>query len=109
MAKAVWMWREAFSVSHGNASAFLPVIDLLHSYFDIAPEDDSRKRREKVTGKVLTLDRLLEDTLPYLLGLLGLLEGEDPLAQMDAQIKTRRTLEAIKPILLRESLHQPFI
>ena len=30
-----WMVLEAFSVSHGKASAYLPVIDLLHAYFDI--------------------------------------------------------------------------
>src|SRR5262249_30297960 len=57
-------------------------------------------------GKVLTLDRSLEETLPYLFGLLGIVEGDDPLAQMDPQIKKRRTLEAIKRILLRESLNQ---
>src|SRR5215207_8776640 len=30
---------EAYSVSHGKASAYLPVIELLKSYFDIIPED----------------------------------------------------------------------
>ena len=30
-------------------------------------------------------------------------------AQMDAQIRKRRTLEAIKRILLRESLNQPLM
>src|SRR5215467_11785204 len=39
---------EAASVSHGKASAYLPIIDLLKSYFEIVPEDDDRKRREKV-------------------------------------------------------------
>jgi predicted ATPase len=93
---------EAFSVSHGKASAYLPVIDLLHSYFRMTGDDDERVRREKVGGKVLMLDRALEDTLPYLFGLLGIVEGIDPLAQMDGQIKKRRTLEAIRRILVRE-------
>jgi class 3 adenylate cyclase/tetratricopeptide (TPR) repeat protein len=104
-----WMVLEAFSVSHGKASAYLPVIDLLQSYFRIAAEDDTRTRREKVNGKVLTLDRKLEDTLPYLLGLLGFTEGDDPLARMDARIRRQRTLEALKRILLRESLDQPLM
>ena len=51
----------------------------------------------------------LEDTLPYLFGLLGIVEGDDPLAQMDGQLKKRRTLEAIKRIVLRESLNQPLM
>ena len=104
-----WMVLEVFSVSHGKASAFLPAIDLLHGYFDVKSEDDSRKRREKVGGKVLMLDRALEDTLPYLFELLGIAEGDDPLRQMDAQIRKRRTLDAIKRLLLRESLNQPLM
>src|SRR6266849_2566893 len=104
-----WMVLETFPVSHGKASAYLPVIDLLRNYFKIASEDDERTRREKVTGRVVALDRSLEDTLPYLFSLLGIVEGEDPLAQMDGQVKKRRTLDAIKHNLLRESLNQPLI
>src|SRR5580700_3295414 len=100
---------EAYSVSHGKASAYLPVIDLLKSYFEIAPEDEERKRREKVAGKVLMLERSLEDTLPYLFVLLGIEETPGEFAQMDAQIRRRRTLEAIKRLLLRESLNRPLI
>jgi predicted ATPase len=85
------------------------VIDLLHGYFEIASADDRRVRREKVNDKVLTLDRSLEDTLPYLFGLLGIVEGADPLAGMDPRIKRQRTFGAIKRILLRESLSQPLI
>jgi adenylate cyclase len=43
-----WMVLETFSVSHGKASAYLPVIEMLHNYFDISATDDERKRREKV-------------------------------------------------------------
>jgi len=78
-----WMVLETFSVSHGKASAYLPVIDLLCNYFRIASGDDERTRREKVAGRIAILDRALEDTLPYLFTLLGIVEGEDPLAQMD--------------------------
>jgi class 3 adenylate cyclase len=104
-----WMVLETFSISHGKASAYLPVIDLLRNYFDISATDDERKRREKVTGRVIALDRSLEDTLPYLFSLLGIVEATDPLAPMDGQLKKRRTLEAIKGILLRESLNQPLM
>jgi len=104
-----WMVLEAFSVSHGKASAFLPVIDLLWSYFEISSEDDERKRREKINGKVLTLDRSLEDALPYLHALLGLSDENSPVAEMEPQTRKRRSLDAIKRILLRESLNQPLI
>src|SRR5271154_656752 len=104
-----WMVLETISVSHGKASAFLPVIDLLHGYFKINGDDDARARCEKIGGKVLMLDRTLEDTLPYLFLLLGIVEEPDPLAHMDAQIRKRKTLDAVKRILLRESLNQPLM
>jgi class 3 adenylate cyclase/tetratricopeptide (TPR) repeat protein len=104
-----WMVLEAFSVSHGRATAYLPIIELLHAYFRIAAADDMRTRREKVNGKIVTLDPALEDTRPYLFGLLGLIKGDDPLARMDAQIRRHRTQNAIKRILLRESLNQPLM
>ncbi|MGH7925505.1 MAG: adenylate/guanylate cyclase domain-containing protein, partial [Candidatus Binatus sp.] len=104
-----WMVLETFSVSHGKAAAYFPVIDLLHNYFRITSDDDARARREKVAGKIAILDRSLEDVLPYLFALLGIVEGDDPLAQMDGQVKKRRTLDAIKRILLRESMNQPLM
>jgi class 3 adenylate cyclase len=104
-----WMVLEAFSVSHGKATAYLPVLELLRDYCRIGADDDARTRREKVTGRILALDRGLEDTLPYLFALLGLVEGSDPLAQMDGQMRRRRTHEAMKRVLLRESLNQPLM
>jgi tetratricopeptide (TPR) repeat protein len=100
---------ETLSVSHGKASAYLPLIDLLKSYFEITADDNPRKRREKIAGKILTLDRALEDTLPYIFTLLEVVESDDQLARMDPEVRRRRTLDAIKRLLLRESLSQPLI
>jgi predicted ATPase/class 3 adenylate cyclase len=100
---------EAYSVSHGKASPYLPLIELLKSYFDITIEDDERKRQEKVTGKMLTLDRSLEETLPYLFALLGIDAPTSSLQQMDPQIRRRRTFEALKKLFLRESLNLPLL
>jgi class 3 adenylate cyclase/predicted ATPase len=104
-----WMVLEAYSVSHGKASSYVPVIELLHNYFRIMADDDPRQRRQKVIGKLLELDRALEDVLPYLFALLGLNDGDDPMAHMDAQIRRRRTQEGLKRIFLRESLQQPLV
>ncbi len=58
---------------------------------------------------MVILDRALEDTLPRLYSLLGIAESDAPLAQTDAQIERRRKLEAVKRLLLRESLNQPLM
>ena len=65
-----WLVLEAASVSYGKATSYLPVIALLKNYFKIQDRDDLREIREKVTGKLLALDRTLEPSLPALLSLL---------------------------------------
>src|SRR2546428_1765196 len=61
---------EAASVSYGKATTYLPVIELLRGYFQVEPHDDVRKIREKVTGKLFSLDRALDPSLQPLLALL---------------------------------------
>jgi class 3 adenylate cyclase/tetratricopeptide (TPR) repeat protein len=100
---------EAYSVSHGKASAWLPILELLRRYFGVQDEDDPARRREKVRSALATIDPALSDRLPYLFGLLGIQESLDPLAQMDPEVRGQRTLEAIKRIILRESLKQPTV
>ena len=97
---------EAFAVSHGTASPYLPILELLKNYFQIEPADDERARRAKLMGQVLALDKSLEETLPYLLALLGIEDPASSLQQMDAQTHLQRTFEALKKLFLRESLNQ---
>jgi class 3 adenylate cyclase/predicted ATPase len=100
---------EAYSVSHGKASAWLPVLELLHDYFAIRETDDAATQRDKIRAALAALDPALADTQPYLFALLAIAESPDPLAQMDAQVKRKRTLEALKRIVLRESVKQPIV
>ncbi|QQX85967.1 AAA family ATPase [Cupriavidus necator] len=97
---------ETFSVSHGKAFPYLPLIDLMRNYFQITAQDDERLYREKITGRLLTLDRTLEEHLPYLLYLLGIREAGSTLPRMDATIRRQRTFEAIARLLVRESRNQ---
>ena len=100
---------EAVSVSHGKASSYLPVIELLKVYFRISDQDDVDLRREKITGKVFALDRTLEDTIPYLFALLGVPVTDVTLDEMDPAVRRRRTRDAVKRLILRETLRQPLI
>src|SRR5581483_12457062 len=74
---------ETFAVAHGKTYPYLPLVDLLKQYFQITPPDDERRRREKVMGRVLALDRSLEDALPYLFVLLGIAEQSEALQEME--------------------------
>src|SRR3989454_3573538 len=49
------------AASYGRETPYLPVIDLLKAYFRIEPQDDADQVRERVTEKVLSLERALAD------------------------------------------------
>src|SRR5262249_22361282 len=104
-----WLVLESASVSYGRATSYLPVIDLLHRHFEIDTRDDPRRIREKVTGKLLTLDRALEPTLPAMLALLDVPPDEAPWSALDPVQRRRRTLDAIRHLLLREAHEQPLL
>jgi class 3 adenylate cyclase/tetratricopeptide (TPR) repeat protein len=100
---------ESGSVSYGKATAYLPVIDLLKAYFHIEGRDDTRTIREKVTGKVLSLDRGLEPSLSALLSLLEVPVEDEAWGRLDPPQRRQRTLDAVKRLLLRESQIQPLM
>jgi predicted ATPase len=104
-----WLVLEARSVSYGRATSYLPIIELLQVYCRIGNRDTYREIREKVTGKLLTLDRALEPTLLALLALLDV-PVEDPQWQaLDPPQRRQRILEAVKRLLLRETQAQPVL
>jgi class 3 adenylate cyclase/tetratricopeptide (TPR) repeat protein len=104
-----WLVLQAGSVSYGKANSYLPVIDLLKSYFAIEDRDGPRAVQERVTGKLLTLDRALEGNLPALLSLLDVPIDDPQWQNLDPPQRRQRTLDAVKRLLLRETQVQPLL
>jgi class 3 adenylate cyclase/tetratricopeptide (TPR) repeat protein len=104
-----WLILEAGSVSYGKATSYLPVIDLLRAYFKIHDRETHREIREKVTGKLLTLDESLKPVLPALLALLDVPVEDAHWQALDPPQRRQRTLDAVKHLLLRESQGQPLL
>jgi class 3 adenylate cyclase len=104
-----WSVLESASVSYGKATPYFPVIDLLRRYSHVEEHDDTRTIRAKVTGQVLTLDPILQDTVPALLSLLDALPEDSPFVQLDPPQRRQRTLDGLKRVVLRESQVQPLL
>jgi len=102
-----WLVLESGTASYSKSSVYLPVIDLLKAYFQIESRDDLRRIREKVTGKILSLDRALESSLPAFLTLLEVPVDDLQWHALDPPSRRQRTLDALKRLLIRESQVQP--
>ena len=104
-----WLIIECAAMSHGKAVSYLPVSDLLRTYFRIDDRDNERRIREKITGKILTLDESLRPTLPAFFQLLDLPAEDESWQSQDPAQRRQRTLDAVKRLLLRESQVQPLL
>jgi class 3 adenylate cyclase/tetratricopeptide (TPR) repeat protein len=100
---------ESGSVSYGKATPYLPVIDLLKAYFQIEAQDDHRRIREKVSGKLMTLDPSLIPTIPVVLGLLDVPVDDPQWEALDNPQRRQHTLTGVKRLLLREAQVQPLV
>jgi class 3 adenylate cyclase/tetratricopeptide (TPR) repeat protein len=104
-----WRVLKASSVSYGKATSYLPVIDLLKGYFGIEDRHELREIRDKVTGAVLRLDQSLEPALLPLLALLDVPVDDAQWKTLDPRQRRRRTLDALRQVLLREASVQPLL
>jgi class 3 adenylate cyclase/tetratricopeptide (TPR) repeat protein len=104
-----WVILESMSPSHAKSPPYLPVIDLLRGYFGIQDRDDHDRIRERVTGKLVSLDRTLEHLAPWILALLDVPIDDGEWRTLDPSQRRQRTLDAVTRLLLRESREHPLI
>jgi class 3 adenylate cyclase/two-component SAPR family response regulator/tetratricopeptide (TPR) repeat protein len=104
-----WQILEGGAVSYGKAISYLPVIALLKSYFKVEDRDDLGQVREKVTGRLLTLDRALQPILPALLALLDVPVDDPSWPTLSPGQRRQRTLDAVRRLLLRQAHEQPLL
>jgi class 3 adenylate cyclase/predicted ATPase len=104
---ANWLILESGAVSYGKTTPYLPIIELLKTYFQIQERDNPEETRQKVTGKVLTLDESLKPHLTALLALLDVPIEDSGWKDLDPPQRRQRTLDAVKRLLFQESCVQP--
>ncbi len=100
---------EGRPVAYRKTPSWMPVTDALRRYCQIDRLDEEGIIREKITSKLLSLDRALAPALPALLALADL-EPEDPAWRaLDPPQRRRGIQEAVRHVLLAESRRQPVV
>lgn len=85
---------EAQAQAHGQAVPFMPVLQMLRSFFGIGEREREQLAREKIAGRALLLDPGFSDDLPLLFDFLGVPDPDRPVPQMNAEAR-QRTLGGI--------------
>jgi len=102
-----WLLLETAAVALGTPTPYLPFTDLLKHYFELEGGEDADRARERISDKLLALEPGLATTLPALLALLDVPFTDDEWRSLDPPQRRRRTLYAVKHLLLCESRRQP--
>ena len=106
---ADWLVLASGALAYGTATPYLPVVDLLKTYARIESGDDATTMRDRLAGRLLSLDPALDAILPPLLALLDLPVEDASWTALDPPRRRRATLDAIKRLLLRQSEEQPVL
>jgi DNA-binding SARP family transcriptional activator/class 3 adenylate cyclase/predicted ATPase len=106
---ADWTVLETGTTGHDTEATYLPIANLLRTWFRIGERDTQAEAAGKLRSGVTTLDGALAPMLPPLAALLDLLPEDQRWSALNPQQRRQRTLEAVTTLLMRESETRPLI
>jgi class 3 adenylate cyclase/tetratricopeptide (TPR) repeat protein len=80
---------EAQAQAHGKSIPFMPVLQMLRSFFGIGGREPEQLAREKIAGRALLRDPSFAADLPLLFDFLGVPDPDRPVLQMSAEARQR--------------------
>jgi len=100
---------EAAAVAHGRNIPLLPILEVFRSYFGITQEDEDRRAREKVAGRMVLLDHAFTDALPLLFDFLGIADPQHPAPRLEPEARQRQLLAIVRQVIQSVSEAQPTV
>ena len=104
-----WLVLETGSVSYGQKTAWMPVAELLRTYFQVDDRADPADIRTQVSARLNALDASLADVLPAVLWLLDVPVEDPAWAVLDPEQRRQATLEGVRRILVWQSRERPLL
>src|SRR5262249_45729506 len=84
-------------------------LELFRGFFDIGECDDDKAAREKVAGRMLSLDETLRDAVPLVFEFLGVADPERPAPRMDPDARRRQLFAMVKGVAQALSRREPAV
>jgi class 3 adenylate cyclase/tetratricopeptide (TPR) repeat protein len=80
---------EAQAQAHGKSIPFMPILQMLRSFYGIGDQDPEQTAREKIAGRSLLLDPGFAADLPLVFDFLGVPDPERPVPKMNPEGRSR--------------------
>ena len=107
--KGEFAYLEGRCLHYGGSMPYLPILDILRSYFEIKEGDRAFLIKKKMQEKVLQLDKKLADVLLPFQDLFSLKVEDDAYLKLEPKEKREKTFEAIRDLLIQVSQNKPLI
>jgi class 3 adenylate cyclase/tetratricopeptide (TPR) repeat protein len=93
----------------GGVMPYLPILDILRSFFEIKEGEREAVIRRHLQERVLGLDETLLGTLPPLQDLLSLKVEDEAYLKLEPKERRERVFEALRDLIVRGSQERPLI
>jgi class 3 adenylate cyclase/tetratricopeptide (TPR) repeat protein len=100
---------EGRCIHFGSAMPYLPILDILKSYFEITENESEPATRKRVSEKILGLDEKLQGTLSPIFDLLSLKVHDETYLRLDPRVKQEKLFEALRDLIVRGSQERPLV
>jgi class 3 adenylate cyclase/tetratricopeptide (TPR) repeat protein len=102
------IWLAGHCLTYGDATAYLPVIEILRANFQVDEDDNPLQIDEKLRRGLRGLDPALEEILPNLRELV-LSKPHEALKGLEPKARRQRTFEAIRALTMAWSQRAPLV
>jgi class 3 adenylate cyclase/tetratricopeptide (TPR) repeat protein len=109
LANEEYIYLEGRCLHYGGSMAYLPIHDILKSYFEIKEEDQESVVKKKMAEKISHFSERLKSTLPPFQDILSVEVEDDTYLQLEPAAKKIRTFEAMRDLLVCESENKPLV
>ena len=107
--KGECIYIEGRCLQYGMGMAYLPILDLVRSYFEIKEGDSEFLVKKRLVEIIQRLDQRLIRALPAFQELLSVTVDDEQYPQMDPKQRKIRILEAIRDLFIQESEKKPLV
>jgi class 3 adenylate cyclase/tetratricopeptide (TPR) repeat protein len=100
---------EGECIHYGDAIPYLPILDILKTYFDIHDEIDERTIKQKMSDKIAEQGKYPASMLPPLHEILSLTIEDKEHLKLEPRLRMEKVFEAIRFLLISRSQKKPLV